>query len=59
MDYIARKESAGEVFVIRPPEKLPIHRTESDPAVLRKVYEIGRKTAEAQIDKMKAFLSQG
>ena len=58
LDYIARKESAGEVFVIRPPEKLPIHRTESDPAVLRKVYEIGRKTAEAQIDKMKAFLSQ-
>ena len=44
--------------MIRPPEKLPIHRTESDPAVLRKVYEIGRRTAEAQIDKMKAFLSQ-
>ena len=56
LDYIARKEAAGELLVIRPPEKLPISRTEKDPEKLRLVYEIGRKTAEARIEEIQAYL---
>lgn len=56
LDYIARKEAAGELLAIRPPEKLSISRTEKDPEKLRLVYEIGRKTAEARIEEIQAYL---
>ena len=58
LDYIARKEAAGELLVIRPPEKLPISRTEKDPEKLRLVYEIGRKTAEARIAEIQEYLKK-
>lgn len=58
LDYIARKEAAGELLVIRPPEKLPISRTEKDPDKLRMVYEIGRNTAEARISEIQAYLQR-
>ena len=57
LDYIAQREAAGELLVIRPQEKLPISRTEKDPQILRKVYEIGRKTAEDRILEMQKFLN--
>ena len=56
LDYIARREASGDLLVIRPPEKLPIGRTENDPEKLRSVYEIGRKTAEAQMAEIRAYL---
>lgn len=56
LDYIARREAAGELLVIRPPEKLPISRTEKDPDKLRLVYEIGRRTAEARIGEIRKYL---
>ena len=58
LDYIARKEAAGDLLVIRPPEKLPISRTEKDPEKLRMVYEIGRNTAEARISEIQAYLQR-
>ena len=57
LDYIAQREAAGELLVIRPQEKLPISRTEKDPQILRKVYEIGRKTAEDRILEIQKFLN--
>ncbi len=57
LDYIARREAAGELLVIRPLEKLPIGRTEKDPEKLRRVYEIGRQTAQARIAEIKQFLA--
>ena len=57
LDHIAIREAAGELLVIRPLEKLPIGRTEKDPDVLRAVYAIGRRTAEARIREIEAFLS--
>ncbi len=57
LDYIRNKEQAGEILVIRPPEKLPIGRTENDPEKLRQVYQIGRQVAESQIAHMHAFLA--
>ena len=56
LDYIARKEAAGQLLVIRPGEKLPISRTEKDPEKLRQIYEIGRRTAEARMAEIRAFL---
>lgn len=58
LDHIAHKEKAGELLVIRPPEKLPIGRTEKDPEKLRQVYEIGRETAQKRIAEIKTYLNQ-
>ena len=59
LQYIRRREAEGKLLVIRPPQKLPIERTEKDPAVLRQVYEMGRKEAEANIRKIQDFFSEG
>ena len=56
LHYIARKEAAGEMLVIRPAEKLPINRTEKDPQKLKAVYEIGRQTALDQLADILLFL---
>ena len=56
LSHIARREAAGELLVIRPPEKLPIHRTEKDPDKLRLVYGIGRQTAEERLGDIRAYL---
>lgn len=58
LDYITRREATGELLVIRPREKLPIGRTEKDPDILRKVYEIGRQTAEARMAEIQCYLEQ-
>ncbi len=55
-EYVFEKEQSGEAFIICPEEKLPIGRIEHDEAVLRKVYEIGRKTAEKNLDRLIAYL---
>lgn len=57
LDHIARRESAGELLVIRPLEKLPIGRTEKEPKKLRQVYEIGRQTALERIEEIQQYLS--
>lgn len=55
-EYVFEKEKSGEAFIICPEEKLPIGRIEHDEAVLRKVYEIGKKTAEKNLDRLIAYL---
>ena len=57
LDYIAKREQAGELLVIRPLEKLSIGRTEKDPDKLRQVYEIGRQTALDRVEEIKQYLS--
>lgn len=59
LDHIACREAAGELLVIRPLEKLPIGRTEKDPDKLRRVYEMGRRTAEDRIGEIQNFLNNG
>lgn len=54
--YIAQREAKGKLLVIRPPEKLPIHRTEKDPDKLRLVYGIGRQTAQERLEEILAYL---
>lgn len=54
--YIKEQESSGNTFVIRPPQNLEIGAREKDPENLKRVYNIGRKTAEENLEKLKQFL---
>lgn len=56
MDYIDESEKQGRLLVIRPPYKLSIKKVEKDPEKLKAVYRIGRETAEARIEEIRAFL---
>ena len=56
IDYILKKEAAGEVLVIRPEADLGISRTERNPDMLQKVYDMGRAVAEKNLEKIKEFL---
>lgn len=58
LEYIRRREAAGKLLVIRPPQKLPIERTEKDPEVLRQVYEIGRQVAQAHMKEIRQFFRE-
>ena len=53
---VVEEEAKGRVFVLRPPEALGISRTESDPAELQRVYDIGRKTGLKYLEDIKKFL---
>ena len=54
--YIKEQESSGSVFVIRPPQALGIGAREKNPDNLKRVYDLGRKTAEENLEKMIEFL---
>ena len=56
MEEIKEREQSGSSLVIRPPEPLGISRTETDPNELERVYQLGRKEAEAALPKIKLFL---
>ena len=58
MEEIDRKEAAGEILVVRPPESLGISRTEHDPAELERVYQLGRHTARLLLPAIRSFLSR-
>ena len=53
--YVYEAEKAGRALVIRPSEKLPIGHISHDPEEMQRVYDIGRETGEAYIEKIKAF----
>lgn len=57
-EYIKQKEAAKEIIVIRPKEELPLKHMEKDPAVLRLVYNLGRRAAEEQLDNIVNFLKK-
>ncbi|MBQ3066362.1 MAG: patatin family protein, partial [Clostridia bacterium] len=52
--YIEAKEKAGQLMVIRPEVPLPVKRVEKDPKKLRVAYEIGKRTTEDQIDRIRS-----
>lgn len=56
-DMIFEEERSSNAFVICPEEKLPIGRIEHDPEVMKKAYEIGRKTAESRLEELKVFMN--
>lgn len=56
LEYIKRKEKAGELLVIRPDSKLPVGKIEKDPKRLEEAYNIGRKIAEKRIEEIRKYL---
>ncbi|MCR5774028.1 MAG: patatin family protein [Lachnospiraceae bacterium] len=57
--YVYKCRDEGSVFVIQPPEPLHINHTEHDPEELQRVYDIGRRTMEANLEDLKAFMNRG
>ncbi len=55
---IEEAEKNGDVLVIRPPEKLPVGRVEHNPDKLQIAYDIGVKTALAQLEEIKSFIAK-
>ena len=55
--YLAEEEKKGNILLIYPEDTLPIGRTELNEEKMRHVYQLGRKTAEEQLLKIKDFLS--
>lgn len=54
-DFVFEQEKKGSAFVICPDKKLPVGRIEHNADVLRKTYEIGRKTALKQLNEIIEF----
>lgn len=50
LDKIEELEAAGEIFVLRPSVRVPVSRTEHDPARIRAIYMLGYRDAERQFD---------
>lgn len=57
LDYIKQRENAGAVFVIAPDSPLPVGKVEKDPEKLLECYNIGRRKALEQLDRIKDFLN--
>ena len=56
LEYVAESEAKGETLVVRPGEKLPIGHVSHDAAEMKRVYEMGRRTGEARMADIEAFL---
>lgn len=56
--YVFEQEKNGSAFVIYPETSLGISRTEDDVNELKRVYEMGRKTAESKLEAVKTFIAQ-
>lgn len=54
--YLAEEEKKGNILLIYPEDTLPIGRTELNEEKMRHVYQLGRKTAEEQLQEIKGFL---
>ena len=57
LELVRAREATGTLFVIRPPEALPVDRVEKNPEKLRLAYEIGRATAEERLAELQRFLA--
>lgn len=55
--YIKEREKQGNLFVIRPKEKLQIGKVEKNPEKLKEIYDIGRETATSRISELKKYLN--
>ena len=54
---VRAREESGACLVIRPTADLAIRRTESDPAELQRVYDLGRQAGETRLAEVRDFLS--
>jgi predicted patatin/cPLA2 family phospholipase len=57
LDYIEEEEKKGNLFVLRPVEKMNVKRVERDSKKLEVLYEQGRKDAAKQLESLKNWLA--
>ena len=57
LKYVEEQGKSGNTFVIRPSRLQKIGRTEHNPEVLQKMYDLGREDALNILPKLKEFLS--
>ncbi|MDR7071865.1 putative patatin/cPLA2 family phospholipase [Fictibacillus barbaricus] len=57
LDYIEEEEKKGNLFVLRPLEKMKVKRVERDSKRLALLYEQGRKDAAEQLDQLRSWLA--
>lgn len=57
--YIQQQESEGGILLIYPQDTLPIGRTEQDEAKMRRVYAMGRRAGEDNLERMRRFMAEG
>ena len=58
MGRIAELERAGEIFVIRPSQTLPLGRVERDTEKMQMVYDLGRSDALKAMENLRKWLDQ-
>ena len=56
--YVQKKESEGDIFVIRPDAPLNIGATEKNPDELQRVYDLGRSAATEKLSQLKEYFSK-
>lgn len=56
LKYIAKKEKAGDLFVLRPEKPLEISRGSRNITKLQEAYDLGRKMAEEKLEELKNYL---
>ena len=56
LDEVARLEGEGRLFAIRPSESVKAPLAVKDPEVLERIYQVGRRDAEAQLDALGSYL---
>ncbi len=57
LDKIAKLESEGKIFVLRPSEKVKVKRIEKNANRLEKMYKLGVKDAKNKMSSLKKYLS--
>ncbi|MBP3627251.1 MAG: patatin family protein [Clostridia bacterium] len=58
LDYVRQRETQGNCLVIRPEAALEIGHIEHNPDNMKRVYEIGRQTAQRQLEEIKKFIKE-
>ena len=58
-ENVRKRESEGAAFVLRPERPLPVRRVTHDPALLQETYDIGRRTAEEKLERIRSFIHAG
>ena len=57
LDDLARREAAGDIFVVRPSESVKVPSLCREPDELERIYQVGRRDAEATLPALEAYLA--
>ena len=57
LDDLARREAAGEIFVVRPSESVKVPSLCREPDELERIYQVGRRDAGATLPALEAYLA--